>query len=128
VQLTENVVVAVLPEGTLTVRDVPPLTVQFAATPEIATVWLPAAKFVNVMPVLLLIAIGWPGPPSTATVYPSGSRLEPVVLVVTVRLPGGVTQLTEKVVVAVPPEGTVTVCVLPPLTVQFEATLESTTL
>jgi hypothetical protein len=46
VQLTENVVVAVLPEGTLTVREVPPLTVQFVATPAIATVWLPAARFV----------------------------------------------------------------------------------
>ena len=41
-----NVVVAVPPDGTLTVRDVPPLTVQFVATPEIATVWLPAVRFV----------------------------------------------------------------------------------
>ena len=46
VHVTVNVVVAVPPEGTLTVRDVPPLTVQFAATPEIAMVWLPAAKLV----------------------------------------------------------------------------------
>ncbi len=37
-QLTLNVVVAVPPDGTLTVRDVPPLTEQFPATPEIATV------------------------------------------------------------------------------------------
>jgi len=28
------------------VRDLPLLTVQFAATPEITTVWLPAATFV----------------------------------------------------------------------------------
>jgi len=45
-QLTENVVVAVPPEGTLTVREAPPLTVQFVATPEIATVWLPAVRLV----------------------------------------------------------------------------------
>src|SRR5258705_433973 len=88
-QLTETAVVACPPGGTLTVRGVPPLTVQFEATPEMATVWLPPARFENVTPVLLLIAIGWPDPPSTATVYPSGSRLDPVVLVVTVQLPAG---------------------------------------
>ena len=46
----------------------------------------------------------------------------------TVRLPGGVPQLTENEVVAVPPEGTVTVCGLAPLTVQFPATFVSATL
>ena len=66
-------------------------------------------------------------PPSSVTVYPSGSRLEPVVLVDTVRVPGGATHLTENEVVAVPPEGTVTVWELPPLTVQFPATPESLT-
>jgi hypothetical protein len=46
VQFTLNDAEAVPPDGTLTVCEVPPLTVQFAATPEIATVWLPAARFV----------------------------------------------------------------------------------
>ena len=46
VQLTENVVVAVPPEGTLTVREGPPLTLQLPATPEMATVWLPGVRFV----------------------------------------------------------------------------------
>ncbi len=41
-QLTANDVDAVPPDGTLTVRDVPPLTVQFPATPDSTTVWLPA--------------------------------------------------------------------------------------
>ena len=45
VHVTVNVVVAVPPDGTLTVREVPPLTLQLPATPEIATVWLPAARF-----------------------------------------------------------------------------------
>src|SRR2546421_10846883 len=71
--------------------------------------------------------IAWGEPPSTVTVYPSGSRSEPVVLVDTVRVPGGATHLTENEVVAVPPEGTVTVWELPPLTVQFPATPESPT-
>ena len=84
-QLTVNAAVAVPPEGTETVWELPPLTVQFAATPESVTLWLPAARLVNER--LPLIPIAWPGPPSTATVYPSGSRFEPVVLVDTVRLP-----------------------------------------
>jgi hypothetical protein len=37
-------------------------------------------------------------------------------------------QLTENAAVAVPPEGTVTVWVLPPLTVQLLGTPDSTTL
>ena len=49
-------------------------------------------------------------------------------LVVTVRLPVVATQLTEKAAVAVPPDGTVTVCVFPPVTVQLVAAPESTTL
>src|SRR5256885_10944948 len=61
-------------------------------------------------------------PPSTVTVYPSGSRLEPDVLAEAVRLPGGVTQLTVNVVVAVPPDGTETVCDVPFVTVQLAAT------
>ncbi len=47
-QLTEKLVVAVPPDGTLTVRDVPPLTVQFPATPDSTTVWLPAESPLNV--------------------------------------------------------------------------------
>ena len=48
-----------------------------------------------------------------------------MVLVVTVRLPLVAAQLTAKVVVAVPPAGTVTVRGFAPLTVQFEATPDS---
>jgi hypothetical protein len=59
-------------------------------------------------------------------VYPLG-RLEPEVLVVTSRLPVCATQLTEYAADAVCPPVTVTVCVAPPLTVQFDGTLESTT-
>src|SRR5438309_10036978 len=66
-------------------------------------------------------------PPSTVTVYPSGSRLEPDVLAEAVRFPGGVTQVTVKVVVAVPPDGTLTVRDVPPLTVQLPATPEMAT-
>src|SRR5437867_11717132 len=100
-QLTVKVVVAVPPDGTLTVREVPPDTVQLLATPEMATVWLPALRFVY--ETLPLMASAWGEPPSTVTVYPYGSRLEPDVLAETVRFPGGVTQLTVNVVVAVPP-------------------------
>ena len=39
---------------------------------------------------LPLIPIACPAPPSTETVYPFGSRSEPDVLAVAVRLPGGV--------------------------------------
>ena len=45
-QLTVKGAVAVPPDGTLTVCEGPPLTVQFAATPVIATAWLPVARFV----------------------------------------------------------------------------------
>ena len=61
-------------------------------------------------------------PPSTVTVYPLASRFEPVVLVVTVRLPVVAAQLTANDAVTVPPEGTVTVREVPPLTVQLGAT------
>ena len=66
-------------------------------------------------------------PPSTVTVYPSGSRLEPDVLAETVRLPGGVVQVIVNVVVAVLPDGTLTVWDVPPLTLQFAATPEIAT-
>jgi hypothetical protein len=44
------------------------------------------------------------------------------VLVVTVRLPAGAAQLTEKAAVTLPPAGTVTVWDVPPLTVQLFGT------
>ena len=65
-QVTEYATVAVPPEGTLTVWVLPPLTLQFPATPLSTTLWLPAASPVNLT--LLLMPIGWPVPPSTATV------------------------------------------------------------
>ena len=43
--VTVKLAVAVPPEGTVTVWELPPLTVQFPATPESATVWSPAARF-----------------------------------------------------------------------------------
>src|SRR2546421_11172796 len=42
-QLTEKDALPVPPAGTVTVRDVPPLTVQLLAMPAKATVWLPVA-------------------------------------------------------------------------------------
>ncbi|PYO81045.1 MAG: hypothetical protein DMD68_13890 [Gemmatimonadetes bacterium] len=65
-QLAENDTVTVPPEGTVAVCGSGLLTEQFDATPESATVWLPAETPLNVT--LLLIPIAWPGPPSTATV------------------------------------------------------------
>ena len=65
-QPTENDVEAVPPAGTSTLRDVPPLTEQFDATPERATVWFPAESPLNVtlplVPIDLLVL------PSTVTV------------------------------------------------------------
>jgi len=65
-QLAEKDTVTVPPEGTVTVRDVPPLTLQFPATPESTTLWLPAESPLNV--ILLLIPIAWLEPPSIVTV------------------------------------------------------------
>src|SRR2546430_16531339 len=84
-QPTENAVDTVLPACTLTVRDVPPLTVQFAATPDSATVWFPAERSVNVT--LPLVPIAWLAPPATVTVQPSAATFDPLVLVLTVRVP-----------------------------------------
>jgi hypothetical protein len=44
----ENEAVAVCPAVTVTVRDVPPLTLQFDAIPLNVTVWLPVARSENV--------------------------------------------------------------------------------
>src|SRR5205807_3388506 len=83
-QLTENAVDTVLPACTLTVRDVPPLTVQFAATPESATVWSAAERSVNVT--LPLVPIDLLRSPETATELQSACKLVWLLLVVTVRL------------------------------------------
>jgi len=66
VQVTLNVADAVPPDGTVTVREVPPLTLQFPATPPSTTVWLPAESPVNVT--LPLIPIAWLVAPSTVAV------------------------------------------------------------
>src|SRR5947208_14979528 len=79
-QLTENAVDTVLPACTLTVRDVPPLTVQFAATPDSATVWFPAERSVNVT--LPLVPIDRLAFPATVHVEPSAATFDaPVVCV-----------------------------------------------
>ena len=79
---------------------------------------------------LPLVAIDLLFVPSTATVYPSGSRFAPVVVVVTSSVPVVTTaaQLTWKVTAVLPPAGTFAVCEVPPLTVQFAATPDSVTL
>jgi hypothetical protein len=66
VQLTEKAAVAVPPAGTLTVWEVPPLTVQLLGTPVRVTVWLAALRPGTVT--LALLPIAWPAPPSTVNV------------------------------------------------------------
>src|SRR5256885_16247542 len=63
-QLTEKDAVAVPPAGTVTVREVPPLTVQLLAMSDKTTVWLPVLTPVKVM--VSLMPIGWLAPPSRA--------------------------------------------------------------
>src|SRR5207237_2250550 len=86
-QVIAKVACAVAPDGTVTVSGSGPLTAQFAATPLKDSEWSPAETLLSVifalMPIRLLV------PPSSVTVYPSGSRFAPVVLVVIVRLPVG---------------------------------------
>src|SRR5437868_6154672 len=65
-QLTENDVEAVPPAGTLTVRDVPPLTEQLLATPDRTTEWLPEESPLKVT--LPLMPTLWLAPPSTVAV------------------------------------------------------------
>src|SRR5438105_9624590 len=65
-QLMENDVEAVPPAGTLTVRDVPPLTEQLLATPDRTTEWLPEESPLKVT--LPLMPIAWLAPPSTVAV------------------------------------------------------------
>jgi hypothetical protein len=65
-QLTEKAAVALPPAGTLTVWELPPLTVQLFGTPLKLTVWLPAPSPETVT--LVLMPIAWLAPPSTANV------------------------------------------------------------
>ena len=86
-QVTANDPVTEPPAGTVTVRDVPPVTEQVPATPDSTTVWLAAVTPVSGTVWLRPIACGVP--PSTANAYPSGSWLVPDVLVVTFSVPVG---------------------------------------
>jgi hypothetical protein len=61
-----KVVVAVPPDGTVTICELPPSTAQFAATSVSATVWLPAGTPVNVT--VPSVPIAWLVPSSTVTV------------------------------------------------------------
>src|SRR3989442_6651178 len=121
------VVVPVPPTGTVTVPGFAPLTVQFEASPDSATGLAPAGTVKVALP---LVATAWLAVPSTVTVQPSASGLEPVVLVVTVSVPlpepiGA--QLPEKVIDVVWPADTFTCCEFEPVSVQFPATPERTT-
>src|SRR5438552_14749736 len=62
-QLTVKLAVTVCPAVTVTVRDVPPLTVRFAARPDSTLVCLPVATAVSVM--VWLSAVGRGVAPST---------------------------------------------------------------
>src|SRR5205823_3840716 len=104
-QFTWNATEVLPPAGTFAVCEVPPLTVQFAATPESVTLWLPEERSANVW--LPLSAIDALFVPSTLTVYPSGSRLAPVVVVVTFSVPVvGPLQFPWKPTEALRPAGT----------------------
>jgi hypothetical protein len=65
-QVTEKAAVAVPPAGTVTVWELPGLTVQLLGTPLRVTVWLAALSPGTVA--LVLMPIGWVVPPSTANV------------------------------------------------------------
>ena len=56
-QLTEKVVVVVLPAVMLTVRGFEPLTVQFCATPLSCTEWLPGDSPLIVRVLLMPMAV-----------------------------------------------------------------------
>src|SRR5438067_11975784 len=61
-QLTEKVVLVVPPDGTVTVRGFAPLTLQFDARPDSASVWSPAGR---AEVALALVPIGWLVEPPT---------------------------------------------------------------
>ena len=64
-QVTEKVVVAVPPDGTVTVRGFAPPTEQLEATPDSASEWSPEGPVKVTLP---LVAIGWLNDPSIVTV------------------------------------------------------------
>src|SRR5438046_8630671 len=72
-----------------------------------------------------MVWVAVPAEPVTVTVLPSGSRLEPVLELVTVRVLRVAALLTVKLVVAVSPEGTFAVWGLALVTVQLAAWPES---
>src|SRR5947208_45521 len=59
VHVMVNVVEAVPPAGTLTLRGFGAVTVQLAATPLSSTWWSPVGSPLKVTPVGLLLVIGW---------------------------------------------------------------------
>src|SRR6266550_6568633 len=128
VQLTVKLVLAVPPAGTLTFTGFVLVTVQLLATVSVS-LRLPAGRPLNVtLPfgtIGWLVALGVPA--STVTVKVLG-KLEPVVVFDTVRLPvvGGVVQFTVKLVLAVPPAGTLTFTGFVLVTVQLSATASVT--
>jgi len=84
--LIENAAPAVPPIGTVTSCGFPVVTEQLPATSESVTTAAPGGTSVN--STLPLVAIDWlSSRTSTVTLYPSGSRSEPIVDVVTPRLP-----------------------------------------
>src|SRR5437016_14173767 len=111
-QVTANDAVTEPPAGTVTVRDVPPVTEQVPATPDSTTVWLAAVTPVSGTVWLRPIACGVP--PSTANAYPSGPWLVPDGLVVTFSVPVGVAQGAAYDAATEPPGGTVTNGDVPP--------------
>src|SRR5829696_2272454 len=103
-------------------------TVQLGATPFSWTEWEPGEMLPTER--LPLRLIGWPLPPSTLRVYPSGSSEVPVVAAVIWMLPvpaGGVTQEIANLIGTDPPVGTVACLGLVPATVQLAATPVSST-
>src|SRR5207302_10532379 len=91
---------AVPPAETVTVWDVPPLTLQFVGTAPSCTVWLPAARPDTVT--LALAPIVWLVPPPTRKGYPLGAS-GPDVAVLTVGLPVSAWQGMVKLAWALPP-------------------------
>src|SRR5437588_267593 len=125
VQAIEKLAGVVLPAVTATVCGLASLTLQLDGIGLSSTEWYATLRPLNVTPPLA--ATDWVGPAATVTVYASGSRSEPEVLVVTLRAPVVAAQVTENAVGTVWPAMTDTVCVSPPFTVQLAATPDRTT-
>src|SRR5438128_1279471 len=84
-QVTENASWTVAPATTSTGRGLPGATVQLGATPSTDTLWLPASTWEKSK--AAFTGAYSPAPPSTLTMYPSGSSSTPVVATVTATLP-----------------------------------------